>query len=213
MFSHSQHRISGLLSIELLSDLPDYLPKSLRDQARAATVKKRKTLYRVNDPVTSIYYVRRGELEAVRYSPEGESLVMVRARAGEFFGEAALAVDSYVCDGHARIDSELLVLPKPAMLSALRDDPGFATAFLLAQIKNARRQCSRYERVRLRRAEDRIVHYLICETTPEGRSALSGSLADWAAELGLQPESLYRSLARLRAEGRIEGEGSALCIR
>jgi hypothetical protein len=29
--------------------------------------------------------------------PRGESLVMVRARAGEFFGEAALAVDNYVC--------------------------------------------------------------------------------------------------------------------
>jgi CRP-like cAMP-binding protein len=74
MFFHSQYRISGLLSIELLSDLPDYLPQSLRDQARPATVKKRKTLYCINDPVTSIYYVRRGELEAVRYSPEGGKL-------------------------------------------------------------------------------------------------------------------------------------------
>lgn len=200
-------------STERLRDLPEFIPETLRNQARAVTVKKRQSLYRTNDPVTSIYFVRRGELEAMRHTPEGETLVMVRAGAGEFFGEPALAVDSYNCDGHARIDSELLVLPKSAMLSALHGDSCFASAFLMAQIKNARRQCSRYERVRLRRAEDRIVHYLICETTPEGRGALSGPLSDWAAELGLQPESLYRALARLRSEGRIEGEGTQLRMR
>jgi DNA-binding Lrp family transcriptional regulator len=42
---------------------------------------------------------------------------------------------------------------------------------------------------------------------------LAGSLADWAGELGLQPESLYRALARLREEGRIEGEGTNLHVR
>jgi CRP/FNR family transcriptional regulator len=85
--------------------------------------------------------------------------------------------------------------------------------FLQSQMKNARRQCSRYERVRLRRAEDRIVHYLITEGGADGSVTLEGPLTDWAAELGLQPESLYRALARLRAEGRIEGEGGTVRIR
>ena len=195
------------------AELPDYLPEFLRGQARPLGLKRRQGLFRLNDPVTAIYFVRRGEIEAVRYTPEGEALVRVRAGAGEFFGEPALAVDCYTCAAHAKVDSELFALPKAAVLAALRDDTGFAAAFLLAQIRNARRQCSRYERVRLRRAEDRIVHYLICEAGPDGRVALTGSLADWAGELGLQPESLYRALARLREEGRIEGEGTTLRIR
>jgi CRP/FNR family transcriptional regulator len=195
------------------AELPDYLPESLRLQARRIDIRKRQSLFRVNDPVAAIYFVRRGELEAVRHTSEGEALVMVRAGAGEFFGEPALAVECYTCAAHARVDSELFALPKAAVLASLQDDPGFAGAFLLAQIRNARRQCSRYERVRLRRAEDRIVHYLICEAGPDGRVALTGSLADWAAELGLQPESLYRALARLREDGRIEGEGTQLRVR
>jgi len=195
-----------------LAELPDYLPDALRRQARPLSLKRRQSLFRLNDPVAAIYFVRRGELDAVRHTSDGEAMVMVRAGAGEFFGEPALAVDCYTCAAHAKVDSELFALPKVAVLATLQDVPGFASAFLLAQIRNARRQCSRYERVRLRRAEDRIMHYLICEAGPDGQAVLSGSLADWAGELGLQPESLYRALARLRAEGRVEGEGTVLRV-
>jgi CRP-like cAMP-binding protein len=196
-----------------LASLPDYLPASLRDQARLQPLKRRESLFRFGDPVTSIFFVRAGELEALRYSSDGEALVMVRAGAGDFFGEPALAVDAYTCAARARLDSELAVFPKRAMLAALQADQSFATAFLLAQIRNARQQCSRYERVRLRRAEDRILHYLICEADAGGKVVLKGSRADWAGELGLQPESLYRALARLRDEGRIEGDGDHLRVK
>lgn len=188
--------------------LPDYVPASLRALARPLSLKRRETLYRFDDPVESIFFILQGEMEAVRYSSDGEAMVMMRAGSGDFFGEPALAVEHYVCDGIARVDSELLALPKAAVLAEFRRDPVFASAFLLAQIRNARRQCSRYERVRLRRAEDRVLHYLIVEGGAEGVVTLAGSLSDWASELGLRPESLYRALGRLREEGRIEGEGA-----
>jgi len=192
------------------AELPDYLPDDVRNAARPVTIKRRQALFRFNDPVDTIFFVRAGEMEAVRHSADGEALVMVRASAGDFFGEPALAVDRYACAAYAKVDSELYALPKPLVLQALASDQTFATTFLMAQIRNARRQCSRYERVRLRRAEDRILHYLICEAGPDGTVALAGSLADWAGELGLQPESLYRALGRLRDEGRIVGEGTQL---
>lgn len=196
----------------MTADLPDYVPAALRTLARSVALKRRETLYRFDDPVMSIYFIRQGEMEAVRYTANGESMVMVRAGDGDFFGEPALAVERYACAGIARADSELLALPKAAVMTAFQRDPAFASAFLLAQVRNARRQCSRYERVRLRRAEDRILHYLITEGGADGAVILAGSLADWAGELGLQPESLYRALARLREDGRIKGEGPQLRI-
>lgn len=196
-----------------MMDLPDYLPASLRNQTSMLSLGRHESLFRYNDPVTAVFFVRSGEMEAVRYTPDGEALVMMRARAGEFFGEPSLAVDHYACSAHAKVDSTLAVLPKKAVLDALHADQSFATAFLLSQIRNARRQCSRYERVRLRRAEDRVLHYLICESGDNGTIDLIGSLAEWAGELGLQPESLYRALGRLRSEGRIEGEGTRLRVR
>jgi CRP/FNR family transcriptional regulator len=195
------------------AELPEYVPEAVRREARPLRLRRMESLYHQGDPVTAIYFVCHGELEAVRFSPAGDTLVMLRAGAGEFFAEPALAVEYYGCSAYAKVDSELLSLPKPAMLAALQSDNVFCMAFLQSQIKNAQRQCSRYERVRLRRAEDRIVHYLVTEGGPDGCVTLDGPLADWAAELGLQPESLYRALARLRAEGRIEGEGNTLRIR
>lgn len=196
-----------------LAELPDYLHDPLRQAARPLAIKRRQMLWQINDPVTTIFFVRSGELDAVRYTPEGEALVMIRGQAGEFFGEPALAVERYLCAAQARSDAELYGFPKADFLAALQTAPAFAAAFLQTQIKNARRQCSRYERVRLRRAEDRIVHYLITEGGLDACVTLNGPLSDWAAELGLQPESLYRALARLRAEGRIEGEDNTLRIR
>jgi len=195
------------------AELPEYLPEPLRALARPVVLKRHQTLYRFDDPVLAIYFIRQGEMEAVRYTTDGEAMVMVRASDGDFFGEPALAVERYACAGIARADSELLAMPKAAVLAEFQRNPAFASAFLLAQVRNARRQCSRYERVRLRRAEDRILHYLITEGGADGAVTLAGPLADWAGELGLQPESLYRALARLRAEARIEGEGNTLRIR
>jgi CRP-like cAMP-binding protein len=195
------------------AELPDYMPESVRREARPLRLRRKESLFQQGEPVTAIYFVRQGELEAARFSPEGDLLVMLRAKAGEFFAELALAVECYGCSAYAKVDSELLALPKSAVLSALQNDKVFGMVFLQSQMKNARRQCSRYERVRLRRAEDRIVHYLITEGGADGSVTLEGPLTDWAAELGLQPESLYRALARLRAEGRIEGEGGTVRIR
>lgn len=193
-----------------LADWPEYVPPSLREAARPLALRRRQILYREGDPATAIFYVRAGELEAARYSPDGEPLVMLRASGGEFFAELALAGERYGCSAQARTECELHVLPKAAVLEALGSDPDFALAFLYSQMRTARRQCSRYERVRLRRAEDRIVHYLVTECGADGAVRLSGPLADWAGELGLTPESLYRALARLRAEGRLEERAGIL---
>lgn len=194
--------------------LPDYLPEWLRQQSRLTELRRHQQLFRLGDPVRSIFFVRVGRVDAERVAPDGTPLVMLSAAAGEFFAESALAVDCYTCSGRARTDSELIALPKAAVLDALRADTVFAMAFLQAQLRNARRQCSRYERLRLRRAEDRVIHFLACEGGPDGVVRLPGPLTDWAEELGLTPEGLYRALARLRATQRIEdGDGSMRLLR
>lgn len=195
-----------------LADLPDYVPDTLRKAARQQSIGRRQCLYNQGDDAHAIFFVRTGELEAVRFSPEGDPLVMLRAGVGEFFAEPALGADRYGCSARAMRDSEVYVLPKASVLAALREDRDFSIAFLNAQIRNLRRQCSRYERARLRRAEDRVLHFLVTETGPDGWIRLTGPLADWAVELGLTPESLYRAMSRLRQQARIEERDGALRI-
>lgn len=184
--------------------LPEYVPEPLRRESRVIALRRHQQLFRLGDPVRAIFFVRDGRVDAERVTPDGTRLVMLSAAAGEFFVESALAVDCYTCSARARTDSEVMALPKLAVLDALRNDSAFAMAFLQAQLRNARRQCSRYERLRLRRAEDRVIHFLACEAGPDGRVRFDVPLTQWADELGLTPEALYRALARLRAAGRID---------
>lgn len=111
---------------------------------------------------------------------------------------------SYVCDAFASVASKVLLLPAEAVLAALHIDGAFARAFALAMAANARRQCSRYERLRLRRARDRVLHLIVCEGGTDACFMLRMPLAELADELALEPETLYRVLRELSEAGVIE---------
>ena len=186
-------------------DIPAYFPATLTRAARRISLEKGEALFRAGQKVSGIYYVISGEVKALRHMAKSSEAVMVRAMAGEFFAESAIAAPRYSCDGVAVKPSELLFLPMEALDTALTD-AGFAKAFFLANAANARRQCSRYERVRLRSARDRVLHLLACESGPDGVFNWPAPLTELAVELALEPETLYRVLAELEASGEITRE-------
>lgn len=184
--------------------LPEFFPPALIANIRVVALKKGQPLFRRGDPVEFLAFVLTGELKAVRAHADGTEYVMVRGEPGEFFAESALAAPSFVCDGVAVCASQVALLPAETLRRGLREDGDFALLFSLALARQARKQCSRYERVRLKRARDRVLHYLACEGGKTGCVHLAGSLADLAGELALEPETLYRTVAELEHEGRIE---------
>jgi CRP-like cAMP-binding protein len=180
--------------------LPALLPQAVREGSSVLTLERGQMLFRVGEPVEHIHYVTRGEVLAVRYLPDGAEAVMQRARAGEFFAQSAMAAQRYSCDARAAAASEIVRLPVRTLTAALASDGSFALAFALQLAGDLRRQCTRVERLRIKRARDRVRHYLVCEgplTQPDF------TLQDWARELGLEPETLYRALAALEAAGEV----------
>jgi len=185
--------------------IPGYFTPTLARAARRISLKKGEALFREGQAVAGIFYVILGEAKALRHMAESREAVMARARGGEFFAESAIAAPRYSCDGVAVKPSELLFLPMESLDAALTD-AGFAKAFFLANAANARRQCSRYERVRLRSARERVLHLLACESGPDGVFDWPAPLTELAVELALEPETLYRVLSELEAEGEITRE-------
>ena len=185
--------------------LPPYFPDALTNAARRVPLEKGEVLFRVGQKVSGIYYVIRGEVKALRHMTESAEAVMARAMGGEFFAESAIAAPLYSCEGVAVKPSQLLFIPTSSLEKALADTD-FAKAFFLANAANARRQCSRYERVRLRSARERVLHLLTCESGPDGVFDWSAPLTELALELALEPETLYRVLSELEAEGEIARE-------
>ena len=157
---------------------------------------------------THVYWVESGEIQLQRASPHGRNVVLQRVREG-FVAEASLQATRYHCDAVAGQPSTVWRFARGHVLEALRGSTELAMWWagrLAEQLRSAR---LRLERLSLKGAGDRIVHAI--ETEGSGGSLwLASTRREWAAELGLTPEALYRSLARLQRAGVVRVQGSEL---
>lgn len=181
---------------------PNYFTDELIEGSHILSLKKGEYLFHTKDKVAGIYYVFRGEIKAMRSLIIGTEVVMMRSQAGDYFGESTLAIEHYICDALCTKNAEIAFLPKDSINTAMTNSI-FSMSFLLAIAKNSRRQCSRYERLRLHKAKDRLKHFLICESNPSGLLVWQSSLLELAVELAIEPETLYRVLAEFEKEGVI----------
>ncbi len=179
------------------------LPADFLDQAQTRELGRGESLFRQGDPVRHVVIVREGELKAIRHQADGSECVMLRARAGEMFAESSLADSHYRCDGIAVEPTRVSLVPVDMLRAALGGEESLAYAFCMAIARQARKQCSRQERLRLKRARDRVLHFLACEGGADGVVSWTAPLSELAPELGLERETLYRVLAVLENEGML----------
>jgi CRP-like cAMP-binding protein len=186
------------------------LPQSARGAARIVHLPKAERLFSRGERPGAMYFVVSGEVHLVRLSLTGSEIILQRAREG-FLAEASLDQAAYHCDAAAVLPSELLVLPRKAFLEALAIEC-FRNRWIAHLGRELRRVRAQAERLSLKTAQDRIVHYIETEGS-DGSIRLTQSRKDWAAELGLTHEALYRALARMERSGQIGIDGVALSIR
>jgi CRP/FNR family transcriptional regulator, dissimilatory nitrate respiration regulator len=171
-------------------------------------------LFRNGDPARHVFALRRGQVVLRRVGVAGEDIVIHLAQAGECFAEASLHGGHYHCTAEAVGTADVAAVPAETLRARLRDDPDFAlqwSALLAAQLRRTR---ARVERLCLRSAADRVLHLL--QTEGQGREGAytpRSTLRALAAELGLTPEALYRTLAALQRAGRLRRDGPVLRLR
>ena len=187
------------------------IPPALKAAARLKAFAAGETLFRQGDRPKAMYCVLDGEVRLLRRSPKGGEVILQRSRGG-FFAEASLESKAYHCDGVAAADGRLLAFPIRAFREALDGDAAFRNDWMAQLAREVRRLRARCERLSLHGAEARILHAIESEGTA-GTLALAQSRKAWAAELGLSHEALYRTLARLQAEGTLVLDGARLTLR
>jgi CRP/FNR family transcriptional regulator, dissimilatory nitrate respiration regulator len=102
----------------------------------------------------------------------------------------------------------VLRIPRAAIREALKNDR-FGSAWRTELSRELRRLRAQCERLSLKTAQERIVHYI--ETEGENGTAVLGqSKKQWAAELGLTHEALYRSLAQMEKAGLVHTDGRTI---
>ncbi len=156
-----------------------------------------------------MYFVISGEVHLVRSSLTGDQIVLQRAQGG-FLAEASMDQPRYHCDAIAVRPSDLLVIPRKAFHDALADET-FGNIWMAHLAGELRRVRAQAERLTLKTAEARIIHYVETEGD-SGTVVLNNSKKDWAGELGLTHEALYRALARMQRRGSIRAHDRKLTI-
>lgn len=171
-------------------------------------------LFGAGDPVRSLFVVERGRLRLLRHTAHGAAVTLHVARAGEAFAEASLFAQAYHCDAVAEIPSTVIAYSKPALLRALRQDPGSAVALVGHLARQVQTLRGRIELLNIKSARDRVLAYLHGRL---GASAASVTLDQtWkavASEIGLTHEAVYRALAELERDGLIERDRGTVALR
>ena len=168
-------------------------------------------LFRQGDPATAVYGVEAGRMRLVRHTAEGSAVTLAVARAGEALAEASLFAEVYHCDAVADLPSTVAAFPHRDLRAALRANADLAARFVALFARQVQELRARLELRNVRSARERVLAWLELVTSgplappPDGRP-----LKDLAAELGLTPEALYRTLARLEREGAIARAGRSL---
>jgi CRP-like cAMP-binding protein len=182
----------------------DWLPPRVRAAGRERALKRGEVLFRAGDRTVGLYAIVGGRVRLVRTGRSGHEVVLHHARAGDTLAEASLFSPSYHCDAIASTAARVCLYPKAAILSEFAREPEATRPFMAHLARQIMALRTTIERQGIRSARERVRHYLTVNAGADSRTvALPGTLKDLAAELGLTHEALYRTLARMAAEGEI----------
>jgi CRP-like cAMP-binding protein len=183
------------------------LPADLLKLAKPLRVKAQHTLFRIGEPPRYLYFLQQGAIRLNRCLDNGDDCTLQMVQQG-FLAEASLFIEAYHCDAVAMMDCELLAFPLAEFHQHL-DQPGFRDMWIRLLSQEVRRLRNQVERLSLKTANERVLHYLATEGQG-GMLVLSQSKKAWAAELALSHEVLYRSLAQLQKQAKLDVEGRVI---
>lgn len=163
------------------------------DEAPLRTLEQGKVLFRREDRITSMYFVRSGEVALERPLADGTALALHVATAGNSLAEASLFAETYHCDAVARSHAQIATMSRAVFLSRLRENPSAALSLIETHAKEVQSQRARIEILRMRRVADRLDAWLELHGEPE-----KGEWIRVADQIGVSSPALYRELAKRR---------------
>jgi CRP-like cAMP-binding protein len=183
----------------------------------AAAVERRlaagQTLFRAGSRSSGFFEVIGGTVRLVRVDRNGREAVLQTASGGDTLAEASLFSPAYHCDAIAATEAVVRLFPKSVMLAELQRDPKLARAFAAMLARQVMMLRTRLETRNIHSARERVRHFLAVNAGADRRTVVvSGTLKQLAADLGLTHEALYRTLARMAADGEVTRKGTVIRI-
>jgi CRP/FNR family transcriptional regulator, dissimilatory nitrate respiration regulator len=173
-------------------------------------------LFAQGEEASRLYLVLRGWVRLFRGLPNGQDSTVALLGTGESAGElAVLNGGRYLFSAATATEVRLLHVPTSGLRARLRADPDLGLNLMAVASAHLRRLALQVERLTHQSSVQRVAALLV-DLSPPGREGpaevelpLGKELI--AAQLGMQPETLSRSLAKLREFG-VETAGSRIVV-
>jgi len=168
-------------------------------------VSRAETLFIQGDPARYCYIVLDGWVKLYRLMPRGDEAIVAIFTRGQSFAEAAAFMsESFPVSGEAITDGRLLCIPVDVLTGMIATNPKIALAMLASISRHVHHLVQQIAELKSHTGPQRVAEFLVSlapvETGPCTIS-LPYDKALIAGRLGMKPESLSRSFARLREVG------------
>lgn len=189
-------------------------PQRARLAAMAITkrLEPEQVLFHEGDPCSGFYVVTEGAIQLTRMSEvPGAHPTLAVILPPQSFAEAAMfGEEDFPATATALKPTTVVHFPKGAFIGAMREEPDLALAIVHAQAVWLRMLTQKIQQLTTSDSTERLVQWLEHHLPKEGALKLPITKKALAAQLGMTPETLSRSLRGLQDEGRLVVEGSQM---
>ncbi len=204
-----------LVSIPLLSRLSESSLLSLARACRFKQVEKGEILFFQSDPSDSAYVVRTGNISIILNSPDGREMVINEMHSGDLFGELGILTrKSRSTSAIARLNSELLVIPRQSFLTVIENEPQLALRILEVTANRLQMSGKREGALAFMDAQARLARLLLeLEEQEQDKGYVTISQEELAHHTGLIRQTVAKALGKWRRDGwLITGRGRILIL-
>ncbi len=160
------------------------------------TLEKGDTLFKIGDVTRGLFLAKSARIDFCRYGESGELIIIQHVFPDTYFALPSLFRERYQCDAICQRAGEVLMFEKADVLTVADRYPRLWEAMmqtLLTEVHSAR---LRIEILSIKAAKARILYALGC-------GMFDGNISNFSYQIGLRPETCYRTLKDLVIEGKI----------
>jgi len=189
----------------LLASVPDQLLDTILSQTEIRNFGRGATIFLQGEPAEHVYIVLEGWVKLFRISQNGAEAVVGVFTKGQSFGEAAaFQNDVYPVGAEAVTDCRVMPVSAGLILGLMNRHPELCTAMLASTFRHLHALVAQVEQLKAHTGAQRVAEFLLdlCPIDEGGCAVtLPYDKVLIAGRLGMKPESLSRSFARLKEIG------------
>ncbi|MCL4559008.1 MAG: Crp/Fnr family transcriptional regulator [Chloroflexi bacterium] len=207
--------IGFLHNTPLFRDLDERVIRRLAYAGWLKRVPKGEVIFLQSDPPDSAYIVRSGSVAIVLTSTEGRELVINEMRSGDCFGEMGVITGrAHSADAIAREASEILVIPRQALLDALEQEPTFTRRLLETTAARLNLSSERESALAFLDAQARLARVLLqLDRESSANGYVTISQEELAGRSSLTRQTVAKTLGRWRRAGwLLTGRGKIVLL-